>query len=252
MCSELFCHRTGNICHDNSEKRRERLTSRLNIPCTRQAGFSHGDALSVHEAVDIKSLTKASDEIQQAMKRLLDADNGEIDDSDGSRMLGRRSSTIVECPENPSTSDGGVRSSAGVESDAKSPKESASFVGKLRAMLQGLFSSFIDDATTSDAKLRLMPEIPPNDATQSNADANSEAMKSHKASPCMTRDSSCASLRETSTFISSQDIFERSMAARRKRLNPEEVGDDKEKTTMRSSDSYSNEVVKHVFNFVDE
>lgn len=208
------------------------MTFHESFPVTNQLGFSSGDPLS-------------SSDIHHTIKRAENAigDDAKEQRRSPSRML---SPANVECPENPSHLDESVRSSAGPGKapsiSAADPKQfSASLGGMLREMLRGLVTpSLIDDANLSPK-----PEISSSEALQSCAVTEKMSHESHKAP---SRDHSYELLRAASTFLSSRDVFEKSLAARRKRLQP----DDSDDAPLSPSDSFSNEVVEHVFNFVDE
>lgn len=207
------------------------MTFHESFPVTNQPDFPSGDPPS-------------SSDIHQTIKRAIEDDAKEQRRS-LSRML---SSANVECPENPSHLDESVRSSAGPGkapsiSDADPKQFSASLVCMFREMLHGLLApSSIDDANLSSK-----PEISSSDALQS-CDCDVTEKMSHESHKAPSRDHSYELLRAASTFLSSRDVFEKSLAARRKRLQP----DDSDDAPLSPSDSYSNEVVKHVFNFVDE
>lgn len=144
---------------------------------------------------------------------------------------------------------------------------------KIRELLRGSkASSFIDDVSSpqpvssraSDANLSLIPEIPFIEATESYDDNSHKTLsietlqvshKNHDAAPCIiTRNSSTTShtsLRRASTFMTGRDIFEKTMAARRKKLAATDSNvDGKVKSSSWSgSESNLNESIKHVYNF---
>lgn len=135
---------------------------------------------------------------------------------------------------------------------------------KLSGMMQGLGVSFIDDVSTPnpsssralDKNLSLIQEIPPSEARNDGVDED----KCCNASSCMNHRSSKTSLksiRKTSTFTSAKDIFSKTMEARRKMIsfvdvNDDETGLEEAKLAWEDSKCILNEVVKQVFNFVDE
>lgn len=135
---------------------------------------------------------------------------------------------------------------------------------KLSGMMQGLRVSFIDDVSTPnpsssralDENLSLIQEIPPCEARNDGDDED----KCCNASSCTNHRSSKTSLkfiRKTSTFTSAKDVFAKTMEARRKMIsvgdeNDNETGRDDAKLAWADSECILNEVVKQVFNFVDE
>lgn len=135
---------------------------------------------------------------------------------------------------------------------------------KLSGMMQGLGVSFIDDVSTPnpsssrtlEENLSLIQEIPSSEARNDGDDED----KCCNASSCMNHRSSKTSLksiRKTSTFTSAKDIFAKTMEARRKMIsvgdeNDVETGSEDSKLAWADSECILNEVVKQVFNFVDE
>lgn len=143
-------------------------------------------------------------------------------------------------------------------------------ISKMRQMLKGLkVSSFIDDVSTSKLipsrlsvpNLSLIEEAPSTAAEEKqNLDDTivQTLLNGHEVSPCTSRHLSDHSLRKTSTFTSSKEIFLKTLKVRRKKFSAEDSDDDDEKKELRvrsarnESDYDLNEVVKQVFIFDNE
>lgn len=270
------------------------LKASLNIECQIREDDDGGDEMSMEErsskadsddrsnyesslssngsmktAVDTLSQISPIRSVSQHRSMITEANKsrrslfGDEDDKDQAASFHELETTFVESVQSP-------RNCQSVPS--KTPK---SFVAKLKEMLNGSKrSSFIDDVSTESldpllASTALEPEISSEKRDDSAHNGNSQissnresqmSHKSHKETPscmdCHPSNTSHASLHRTSTFMSSNDIFMRTLEARRKRTNPEETdaveGEASGAALRDRSDSDTNEVVKQVYNFGDE
>lgn len=133
--------------------------------------------------------------------------------------------------------------------------------------------SFIDDVSTAKliplwspvTNLSLIEETPLNKAKKSKLDDTTvqPLLEVHEVSPCTSRhvsQSSYHSLHKASTFLSIQDIFQKTMKARRKNYSADDFenddDEDRKKFGVRwawsATDYNSNEVVKQVLFYDDE